>query len=502
MPESNRQPLYLGPVKPLGEQRWVWDDTEAGDAPCYSILCVPFSACSREFEDAYRKVALVVHPDVGGSVSRFNDVVHAFELLSDPDRRQHYDASWQRETCSIASNENADSTQTASGARFKDTLLDDLCDIIDAASKIEQTSILESLGDVARNLVLERQQARRSDAGMALQHDPDCDASIPHDLHDSSSESDTPAVMTSASGDLVVETTRLRPTRGSMSPWSQSHCACGKSHLDQSPCTCGRSTCASHLTSDDAFAQLGAEPPRPEPRCHGISRRAGPHGEVLYEASVKIWGLRVRSRLYPKLETAVDRHVALIRARQLCKESNSFSEDDKMREGFAHLQTGGYTFSSQVRAHQLVDRKLYAPESSDLGLAILMRKQLKAAAEESWQALAKTWVDIHHKYGIGHSLAELEAATAAWEGDMASRQQRRLVQAARRSVKALDHTRRTADHRHHVRSRRGPKIAELVSRIEAIAYEEDRSAVRDKRFLYRRRHREHHGGAASVPVNF
>ncbi|KAJ7479511.1 hypothetical protein FB451DRAFT_1239134 [Mycena latifolia] len=62
----------------------------------YAILEVSESATAEEIKRAYRKKALVHHPDknqddVEGATRRFNRVLEAYETLSDNNKRYHYD---------------------------------------------------------------------------------------------------------------------------------------------------------------------------------------------------------------------------------------------------------------------------------------------------------------------------------------------------------------------------------------------------------------------------
>lgn len=60
----------------------------------YQILGVGRDASSEEIKRAYRRLARELHPDVNGSADaeqRFKEVAGAYEILSDPGRRQQYD---------------------------------------------------------------------------------------------------------------------------------------------------------------------------------------------------------------------------------------------------------------------------------------------------------------------------------------------------------------------------------------------------------------------------
>ncbi|KAG0230057.1 Type I HSP40 co-chaperone [Actinomortierella wolfii] len=59
----------------------------------YDILEVDPSCTDNELKKAYRKLALKYHPDkTGGATSeKFQDISHAYDILSDPQKRQIYD---------------------------------------------------------------------------------------------------------------------------------------------------------------------------------------------------------------------------------------------------------------------------------------------------------------------------------------------------------------------------------------------------------------------------
>jgi len=60
----------------------------------YEVLGVPRSASEAEIKKAYRRLAREHHPDVSKSedaVERFSQIGEAYEVLSDPQKRQQYD---------------------------------------------------------------------------------------------------------------------------------------------------------------------------------------------------------------------------------------------------------------------------------------------------------------------------------------------------------------------------------------------------------------------------
>jgi len=57
----------------------------------YDVLGVSKDASPDEIKKAYRKLAMQHHPDKGGNPEKFKEITNAYEILSDPQKRQNFD---------------------------------------------------------------------------------------------------------------------------------------------------------------------------------------------------------------------------------------------------------------------------------------------------------------------------------------------------------------------------------------------------------------------------
>ena len=72
--------------------------------PLYDILGVHQNVNSDELKKAYRKLALINHPDKGGDPEKFKRIQHAYDILSDDKRRMIYDQTGSEDEIQSGSN--------------------------------------------------------------------------------------------------------------------------------------------------------------------------------------------------------------------------------------------------------------------------------------------------------------------------------------------------------------------------------------------------------------
>jgi DnaJ family protein A protein 2 len=64
---------------------------EVDNSKYYDLLGVDKKANENEIKKAFRKLAMKLHPDKGGDENKFKEVSLAYEVLSDPKKRDLYD---------------------------------------------------------------------------------------------------------------------------------------------------------------------------------------------------------------------------------------------------------------------------------------------------------------------------------------------------------------------------------------------------------------------------
>lgn len=137
----------------------------------YETLSVDIDATPEEIKKSYRSRAQKNHPDRGGDESLFMEIQRAYDTLSDPDKRDHYDRTGQDDKPSAEDEANSRLGQLFNELISKDTFQGDM---IKAAinAVIQSTSTLQSrMGEnesKARSLTKRRDRIKRKTEGPNL----------------------------------------------------------------------------------------------------------------------------------------------------------------------------------------------------------------------------------------------------------------------------------------------------------------------------------------------
>lgn len=67
------------------------ESEEIDNEKLYEVLGIAKTANENEIRKAFKKLAIKHHPDRGGDAEKFKEVNAAYEVLSDPEKRELYD---------------------------------------------------------------------------------------------------------------------------------------------------------------------------------------------------------------------------------------------------------------------------------------------------------------------------------------------------------------------------------------------------------------------------
>ena len=82
--------MFFGGI-PHGGIRQPPSRPRANTTELYDELGINKSADAVEIKKAFRKLALKEHPDKGGDPEKFKKIQAAYEVLSDPEKKERYD---------------------------------------------------------------------------------------------------------------------------------------------------------------------------------------------------------------------------------------------------------------------------------------------------------------------------------------------------------------------------------------------------------------------------
>ena len=61
---------------------------ESTNKDYYKILSIERDATPTQIKKSYLKLAVILHPDKGGSEAQFKELAEAYKILSDPEKKK------------------------------------------------------------------------------------------------------------------------------------------------------------------------------------------------------------------------------------------------------------------------------------------------------------------------------------------------------------------------------------------------------------------------------
>lgn len=123
----------------------------------YDDLGVARDASPEDIKSAHRKGVKKAHPDAGGSTEKFHALQRAFDVLSNPDKRAHYDRTGEAEQPNTAHIHHAALVKAVYQLLQK---------VINSPVDLVHTDIramcLQDLAETARNIEAQLQQTRET----------------------------------------------------------------------------------------------------------------------------------------------------------------------------------------------------------------------------------------------------------------------------------------------------------------------------------------------------
>jgi curved DNA-binding protein CbpA len=396
------------------------------DMDLYAVLGIERSATESRIRKAYRQAALRTHPDkLGGSLQAFHKVAIAFEILSCPQARNHYNSRFLSTQCERANLMRSQNSKTDTKAYAS----------------------MPSAGGAHRISVKKRPYSHPLDPASCSGRQR-LDSKMPK-----TNRLARPPITTSdsSSSEFPIRTfkalSKLQDILQFLSP--QSRLACVKSQLNEdtrialtkfiegSRKKCDASTCNHSCThrayganskDSDAKRAMKTHDRAPLSGFSGIRATSGSH----YKAYMDIKALRVYTRSHSLIEDAIDQHIALVSLRHALREASrndpeiwdtsdgslriySICKDVFKAHGTSEDDLGLSAIVS-LRADRWLGRGQHVTSSMmPLAEALRAHARLLNARNVSWMALRSEWVRLmlNKKRALKIGLSSAEAQSRA-----------------------------------------------------------------------------------------
>lgn len=357
----------------------------------YAELHLQPTASASEIRTAYRRAALLTHPDKGGSAAAFHSIAFAFEVLSCPVSRQLYDqtyARWSKKcrhghyskfagmTNSKVSKTTAAPTSTSRGQKRKR----DLAPSTNASKRPRATSECVQEGAEVQ-----------SDGGGADEGGPGTGTDHPApEGHDT---------------DAAVE--HVRVTLQGMTPAQRRDAIVQMPNTVRNELMAYMSSQKANGPDTDASAQNKKRAQKHfEARSRGTGIRTLQHiHKTSYQVQLRIRHLRMETKAQADFETAISVQMVLVRVRHAIEaagevvwcDPNRFCKvfTDVLKNAGTTQEDLGLSVFIFMRAEEWIGRfaTITSPVMS-LEDAVATHSRLLVARQTSWAQLRTEWVPL------------------------------------------------------------------------------------------------------------
>lgn len=353
---------------------------------------------------AYRRRALLAHPDKGGSDKAFFAVHAAFRTLSCPRKRAAYDAQLTqlaagRRRCRLGASDGLQPSTKAQPPDIRSCALERLERLISVAPKDQRRELLDRLPGPVSQALLTWMSARRA----------------------------TPTAVVNAVRAPKARRSGAVTEASGEEDGGRCSCSSGSDDVDEPQADPNEAELAPRTAGGAASVPRGR--PWHGRGCQGV-HRVGSQAR-LYQASVFCLNLVVASRSVEAIEKAVHHHTALtllkgsLDGMRLGQGAAPAPEPHALADSFRRALAAtceaagleeedlGLSFRPVVSALAEVGRQIHGRTTTDLDAALAQRARLLAAKQAGWHELRSAWVEAMAE--AKGSVEEAEAAAdAAW----------------------------------------------------------------------------------------
>lgn len=446
----------------------------------YAVLGVERHADFACIRSAYRRAALLAHPDKGGSETAFHRLLVAFETLSHMARRAAYDRQRQHvlepaaetrhgtapnncpQAHGVKRQQAPETTERCRGMCTGDSGSGDCspgCEPSGSCGESERPGVAMKASQLQRSLQCLRSllQALSPADRRAAMHQlaPRVRAQLLQFMEGSRSATQSAACVVSASTASQFEAGLELPNPAESSASDATSMESDVESSEEEPEKLqledtGGQRCWSKREAEGRD-ESGAGGRRRHTVMKGIETWPGSMSVPLYRTKARAADIEMYTSFQPKLEVAVEHHIILAQVRNTIQKSQRDgpvdaglirrSIFDTLVANETSVDAMGLKFLVVMRVYRFIGAKWVSSPVLPLDDVLKWRCRLHTARGQGWAAFRALWVELmqHPGYTRGQkrSLADAEAVSAeAWERHAPARTRReeRLARSRARAI--------------------------------------------------------------------